>query len=271
MKQRIIGIIIVYICIEIFDIVRKASNKKMEKEKREREEKEKEKELQLRMRIRAREDKEAEIYKDENWYYPNRYKEKLEDRKREDEYDWLTEDQKMDRFLDALERIGEMEKSYDNMKKEEERRKSLISEKNKNIHKRHNTKKDEDKNIQNKIDNKKPKIYFSWKTSDKDFWRFRKIVEHLLDYYHNPTLKEIEEEGKFLVFFHEWKAYLVRWEDVIIKDEIKLDNPKKYYPKDWKDWDPIPAETINRTIAEKLWISYEILKDHLWIEWNFTK
>ena len=66
MKQRIIGIIIVYICIEIFDIVRKASNKKMEKEKREREEKEKEKELQLRMRIRAREDKEAEIYKDEN-------------------------------------------------------------------------------------------------------------------------------------------------------------------------------------------------------------
>lgn len=117
---------------------------------------------------------------------------------------------------------------------------------------------------------KKNKIYFSWKTSDKNFSHFKWVIEHLLDYFHNPSLEEIEEEGKLVVFFNEWIAYLIRWDDVIIKDEIKLDNPKKYYPKGRKEWDAIPAETINRTIAEKLWISYELCKDNSWIEWDFN-
>ena len=116
--------------------------------------------------------------------------------------------------------------------------------------------------------NKKIKVYFSWKTSDKKFSHFKGVVEHLLNYFNNPSLEEIEKEWKLVVFFNEWIAYLIRWNDVIIKDEIELEDPKKYYPKGRKKWDPIPAETINRTIAEKLWISYELFKENSWIEWD---
>ncbi len=108
--------------------------------------------------------------------------------------------------------------------------------------------------------NKKIKVYFSWKTSDKNFSHFKWVVEHLLDYFHNPSLEEIEKEGKFVVFFNEWIAYLVRWNDVIIKDEMKV-NPKDYYPEDYKEWDPIPPYTINKMVADKLWIDGELLKN----------
>ena len=116
--------------------------------------------------------------------------------------------------------------------------------------------------------NKKIKVYFSWKISDKNFSPFKGVVEHLLDYFHNPNLEKIEKEWKFVVFFNEWIAYLIRWDDVIIKDEMKV-NPKDYYPEDCKEWDPIPSDTINKMVADKLWIDWKLLKNILNVNSDF--
>ncbi len=108
------------------------------------------------------------------------------------------------------------------------------------------------------------KVYFSWKTSDKNFKRFRPYIEDIIDHFNYPTLEEIKKEDKFFLFFNKWISYVIWWDQVIIKDEIKF-NPKEYYPEGWdfEKWDPIPADTVNKILAAKLWIDWELFRDIL--------
>lgn len=108
----------------------------------------------------------------------------------------------------------------------------------------------------------RPKIYFSWKTSDRLFECFRWHVESLIEHFSYPSLEEIERENKFFVFFYKWISYVIWWNDVIIKDEIKI-NPQEYYPDGWKKWDTIPADTVNKMIAAKLGIDWRMFRDIL--------
>ena len=107
----------------------------MEKEEKEKEYREKQKELNLKMRKRATEDKQAEIFRDEYWYYPSWYKELLEERQKEDERDSLTDDEQVDRFLDALEKIDKIKKKYniqtqpeDKVEEKEEEHRTITNE-----------------------------------------------------------------------------------------------------------------------------------------------
>ena len=108
----------------------------------------------------------------------------------------------------------------------------------------------------------RPKIYFNWKTSDVDFGWFRWHIESLIEHFSYPSLEEIERDNKFFVFFYKWISYVIRWDRILIKDEIKV-NPKDYYPEDYKQWDPIPADTVNKMIAAKLGIDWKMFRDIL--------
>ncbi|HOG15441.1 MAG TPA: hypothetical protein PK674_02535 [Candidatus Absconditabacterales bacterium] len=106
------------------------------------------------------------------------------------------------------------------------------------------------------------KIYFKGDVYDKKFENFRGDVEYLLAHFSYPTLEEIEKEDKFIFMCYNMIVYIIGGKDIIIKDEIKV-NPKKYYPKNWKIGDNIPSDTVNKMVAAKLGIDWELFRNIL--------
>ena len=115
------------------------------------------------------------------------------------------------------------------------------------------------------------KPFYIAEVTDQEFIERRK--EHMDKVFKSqnlPSVDEIARDGKFVVAFHGWIWYFQAWKDVIFFIENKVE-PWKYFPEGRKKWDPIPTETIARTVAEKLWISYELFMEMSWVkEWDFT-
>ena len=116
-----------------------------------------------------------------------------------------------------------------------------------------------------------PKPFYVAEVTDQAFIeRHKENLDKVFKSQNLPSVDEIAKEQRFVVAFSWWIWYMQAWCSVIyfIENEVE---PWKYFPEWRKDWDSIPTESVVRTVAEKLWFSYETFMLMLWIkEWDFT-
>lgn len=111
------------------------------------------------------------------------------------------------------------------------------------------------------MDEKTPlNIIYFWNIHDKVFKdHYEKDANNIFKHHKFTSVDKIAKEDRLAIAFTFWVWYLQLWEEVLIVYENDVD-AKKYYPKNWKLWDPIPVETSTRLTAAKLWLRYEDFK-----------